>query len=206
MDLSAVKQAYRRHAHYYDLVFGLFLQRGRMLAIEKVNGLAETEVLEVGVGTGISLPHFARHKRIVGVDVSPEMLERARRRVREERLSHVQALLEMDAEQLAFADDSFEIVVAMYVASVVPNPPRLMSELQRVCVPNGHILVVNHSTRNGGLRGSAERRLAPLASMLGWRPDFALEPFLRAGTVDVVEWRDIKPFGLFTLVHCRNAK
>lgn len=204
IDLSAVKQAYRRHSHYYDAVFGRLLHKGRMAAVEKANGLPGTTVLEVGVGTGISLPHFARDKRIVGIDISPEMLKKARRRARG--LSNVAALLEMDAEQLAFADDSFEIVVAMYVASVVPNPPKLMGELQRVCAPGGHILIVNHSTRTGGLRGSAERRLAPLASMLGWRPDFALEPFLASGTARIVEWRDLKPFGLFTLVHSRNEK
>lgn len=206
MNLNSVRRAYRRHAPYYDVVFGALLQSGRMLAVDKVNRLPGRRVLEVGVGTGISLPHYTADKRIVGIDVSTEMLEKARRRAAEQGLANVEALLEMDAEAVAFVDDTFDIVAAMYVASVVPSPPRFLREMQRVCVNGGHILIVNHFTREGGLRGAAERKLAPLCNMLGWRPDFALDPFLKSGTLEVVEQRQTSPFGLFTLIHCRNAK
>lgn len=206
LNLASVRRAYRRHAPYYDVVFGNLLGSGRMKGVDKVNSLPGTNVLEVGVGTGISLPHFKSDKRIVGIDISKEMLEKARRRVNDRKLANVNALLEMDAEELAFADNTFDIVAAMYVASVVPNAPRLMREIQRVCVRGGHILIVNHFTREGGLRGAAERKLARLSHMLGWRPDFALEPFLDSGTVEVIEQRDTSPFGLFTLIHCRNVK
>ncbi len=206
IDLASVRRAYRRHAPYYDLVFGVLLQSGRRRTVECANRLPSVRLLEVGVGTGLALPHYRSDKRIVGVDISPDMLRWARRRVIDEGLANVEALLEMDAERLEFEDDSFDIVVAMYVASVVPNPPALLGEMQRVCRPGGDILVVNHFADGTGLRGVVERRLAPLSAHLGWRPDFALQPFLGAGTVEVIERLAADPFGFATLVHCRNDK
>jgi phosphatidylethanolamine/phosphatidyl-N-methylethanolamine N-methyltransferase len=206
MDLLSVKEAYRRHAPYYDIVFGTLLTRGRGLAVEMVNRLRGPRLLELGVGTGLSLRQYRSDRQIVGIDISPEMLKRARRRVASARLRNVLALLEMDAEELAFADNSFDIVAAMYVVSVVPDPVRLLREVQRVCVPGGDILIVNHFAQARGLRGEIERRLAPLSRHLGWRPDFALQPFLASGSVELVEWRNADPFGLVTLLHCRNTK
>lgn len=206
MDLLSVKQAYRRHAPYYDIIFGTLLTRGRGQAVDMVNRLRGGRLLELGVGTGLSLPQYERDKEIVGIDISPEMLRRARRRVLSAGLGNVLALLEMDAEELAFAEDSFDIVAAMYVVSVVPDPARLLREIQRVCVPGGDILIVNHFAQSRGLRGEIERRLAPLSKRLGWRPDFTLQPFLAAGSVELVEWHDADPFGLVSLLRCRNSK
>jgi phosphatidylethanolamine/phosphatidyl-N-methylethanolamine N-methyltransferase len=112
----------------------------------------------------------------------------------------------MDAEHLEFPDDSFDTVIAMYVASVVPHPDRLLHEIQRVCKPGGQILIVNHFAKPRGLRGHLERRLSRLSKKLGWRPDFALDPFLRSGSLEIVEIQRAAPLGLFTVLHCRNAK
>ena len=206
MDLAAVRRAYRRHAPYYDAVFGTALANSRRLTVGKVNALPGRRLLDIGIGTGLALPDYHTSKRIVGIDVSKEMLARARHRVAEHGLENVEALLDMDAERLAFADDSFDIVVAMFVAAVVPDPARLLQQIQRVCVAGGDIVIVNHFASVNGLRGQIERSLAPFAAQLGWRPDFELGPFLACGNVDVVELRDLPPLGWLTMVHCRNIK
>ena len=206
MDVTSVLAAYRRHAPYYDAVFGVLLGPGRQRTVKIANRLPGPRVLEVGVGTGLSLPRYRRDLRITGIDLSPEMLDIARRRVRSRRLAHVAAILEMDAEDLRFADNSFDLVVAMYVASVVPNPERLISEIQRVCRPNGDILIANHFAEPNGLRGKVERGLAPLSKKLGWRPDFPIDSVLSAGSLEVVDVHRVAPLGLFTILQCRNAK
>ena len=175
MDIESVRSAYRRHAPYYDAVFGILLHPGRRRTVQLANQVAGARVLEVGVGTGLSLARYRRDLRIVGIDVSTEMLRQARRRVSAKGLKHVEALLDMDAENLKFPDDSFDTVIAMYVASVVPNPDRLLAEIQRVCKPDGQILIVNHFAKPNGLRGRLVRGLSIWSKKLGWRPDFALD-------------------------------
>lgn len=204
MDLMSVKRAYRRYAGYYDVIFGVVLRNGRKYTTAKANSLPGKRVLEVGVGTGLSLTSYDPDKQIVGIDVSFEMLDKAQRRVDERAIANVEALLEMDAEQLLFEDASFDIVVAMYVASVVPDPPRFLSEIRRVCKPGGDILIVNHFARNSGLRGQIERQLAPLAQYLGWHPDFTLTSLLCESPLKIEEIRVLPPFGLFSFVHIRK--
>ncbi|MSO54614.1 MAG: class I SAM-dependent methyltransferase [Rhodospirillales bacterium] len=206
MDYATVRRAYRRHAPYYDAVFGAFLGRGRRVAIDTINRLSQRRILEVGVGTGVSLPRYRRDLQIVGIDISPEMLAKARRRVEEHGLANVEAIHEMDAENITFADSSFDVVAAMYVASVVPNPPKLLSEMIRVCKPGGDLIVVNHFMAEGGIRAAVERRLAPLSDILGWRPDFGLAAFVDGHKAHVIEHRHTDPFGMFTLVHFRCVK
>ncbi len=206
MDMQSVLNAYRRHAPYYDAVFGVLLGPGRRQAVGLANRLVGRRLLEVGVGTGLSLPHYRSDKLISGIDISPEMLRIARERVTEQDLGNVEAILEMDAENLKFADDSFDIVCAMYVASVVPHPERLVAEIQRVCKPNGEILIVNHFAEPKGLRGTIERKLAPLSKQLGWRPDFELDTVLKAGTLTVIGRQSAAPLGLFTILRCKNTK
>ena len=128
LDADAVRVAYRRWAGVYDLVVGGISGWGRRRAAAEVNGLPGTRVLEVGVGTGLALPIYAPEKRLTGIDLSADMLELARARVRAEGLQNVEGLHEMDAEQTSFAEGSFDIAVAMFVASVVPNPHRLLAE------------------------------------------------------------------------------
>ncbi|WP_242402542.1 class I SAM-dependent methyltransferase [Komagataeibacter kakiaceti] len=132
LDAAAVKAAYRRWAGVYDALFGSVSAFGRKRAVEAVNSLPGTRVLEVGVGTGLALPYYRANKHITGIDLSGDMLERARQRVRRLRLSNVDNLLEMDAEATQFADGTFDIAVAMFVASVVPHPRALLAELKRV--------------------------------------------------------------------------
>lgn len=202
MDLDAVVKAYRRYAGIYDLVFGPAFQWGRARSVARINALDCTTVLEVGVGTGLSLPRYRPDKRIVGIDVSLEMLAIARRRVANCGLKNVDTLAGMDAEQLGFRDGQFDAVVAMHVMSVVPNPHRCLAEMKRVCKRGGTILICNH------FAGKADkwitRRMQPLAKWLGWHPDFALAELLDGASLGIASRHDIPPFGLFKLIELRN--
>jgi len=203
LDAEAVREAYRRWAGVYDEVFGSVSGPGRRRAVAAVNALPGTRVLEVGVGTGLALPLYDPRKRVVGIDLSREMLSRARERVANRRLRNVVGLAEMDAEATAFADGSFDIAVAMFTATVVPDARRLYREMRRVVRPGGDLLFVNHFAAEGGLRWWAERTLAPLSRVLGWHPDFALGDLLEDPRAAVLI-EPCAPFGLFTLVRVPN--
>lgn len=204
LDADAVRAAYKRWAGVYDTVFGGVSGWGRRRAVAEVNRLPGTRVLEVGVGTGLALPHYTRDKRITGIDLSAEMLQRAHAKVAENQLVHVDALLELDAEATGFADGSFDIAVAMFVASVVPHPRRLLAEMRRVVRPGGHILFVNHFAAERGPRWWAERAMAPASRALGWHPDFAVDDLFGPGERGSINFSEVPPFGLFTLARLTN--
>ncbi|WP_018864989.1 MULTISPECIES: class I SAM-dependent methyltransferase [Thioalkalivibrio] len=177
MDLVSIRKSYKRYARHYDATFGRVFATGRERAQETLAPLSGKRVLEVGVGTGLSLPDYPDDCEIVGIDVSREMLEVARGRLNGG-LPAVSGLCEMDAEKLGFADGSFDAVVAMYVATVVPNPDRLFAEMWRVCRPGGQILVINHFASQQWLLRGFERCLRPLSRAVGFRPDMEFEDFV----------------------------
>ncbi len=178
LEIESVKAAYRRYAAVYDAVFGPVLQPGRKAVVQALGLRPGDRVLEVGVGTGLSLPLYPRDVSITGIDVSREMLEKARHRVARQRLANVEALLEMDAEQMSIPDASYDKVVAMYVVPVVANPVRLLQELHRVCRPDGEIFLVNHVRSDNRFIAAFEKALAPLSDKIGFRPDFELRDML----------------------------
>lgn len=178
MQIDTVKAAYRRYAGFYDALFGPVLQPGRKAVVEALKCRPGERVLEVGVGTGLSLDLYPEGVRVTGIDVSREMLDKARARVAKRKFSHVEALLEMDAEEMTFADASFDKVVAMYVVPVVPNPARLLAELHRVCKPQGEIYLVNHVRSDNPVISAVEKGLARFSDKIGFRPDFELRELL----------------------------
>lgn len=205
LDREAVLAAYRRWAGIYDWAFGAVSAAARRRTVALINRLPGLRVLEVGVGTGLALPLYAPEKRVSGIDLSPEMLQHARRRVVESKLGTIETLAEMDAEAMTFADASFDIAVAMFVASVVPHPRRLAREMRRVVVPGGQLLFINHFAAVAGPRWWAERALAPASRALGWHPDFAIEALLSAGDRANARLTPAPPAGLFTLVELPNG-
>ncbi|MGE0223445.1 MAG: class I SAM-dependent methyltransferase [Acetobacteraceae bacterium] len=204
LDAASIRDAYRRWAGVYDAVFGGVSSFGRKRAVALVNSLPGRDVLEVGVGTGLALPHYMRDKRITGIDLSAEMLDQARERVQELGLRNVNALYEMDAEATEFEDASFDTAVAMFVASVVPHPRQLLAEMRRVVRPGGNILFVNHFAAARGPRWWMERAMAPASRALGWHPDFAMEALFSTEDMEVVSATPVPPVGLFTLVRLAN--
>jgi len=199
MDTASVRHAYRRWAPVYDHTFGQVAEAGRKHAVEIINK-RKGRVLEVGVGTGLSLPCYGAHLSVTGIDLSPEMLEKAREKVARKKLDNVEALHEMDAGALAFPDETFDTVVAMYVMTVVPDPDKVMKELERVCAPGGEVILVNHFSQEEGIRGWLERRLAPFADLIGWHSVFEVDRVLTCDDLRLVERRALRPFGLFTML------
>lgn len=214
IDKDAVARAYDRWAPVYDLVFGPVFERGRQAAIaaaERVGG----RILEVGVGTGISLPDYSNKNRLYGVDISPTMLRKAQDRVSELGLKHVEGLAVMDAADLKFEDNSFDVVVAQYVVTTVPDPEGTLDEFARVLKPGGEIILVSRVGAEAGLRKSLERWFQPAARKLGWRTEFAWERYsewtARTPSISLIERRAMPPFGHFSLIRfgkvdCDSAK
>jgi phosphatidylethanolamine/phosphatidyl-N-methylethanolamine N-methyltransferase len=207
LDKETIAKAYARWAPVYDLVFGAVFERGRLASIEAAERIGG-RILEVGVGTGISLPDYSRNNRIVGLDISEPMLRKALQRVAEHKLDNVEALAVMDAEKLALRDASFDVVVAQYVITTVPNPEGTLDEFARVLRPGGEIILVNHIGAETGPRRAFEQGFAPLARRLGWRPEFRFERLAqwagRHGGVSVVEHRRMPPLGHFSLIRFRR--
>jgi len=206
MDLHDTLRTYRLFSGSYDIVFGPVFHPGRKDAVRIANDRPGQRLLEVGVGTGLSLPHFRPDSRVTGIDVSAEMLAKARRRAERRRLTHVEGLHEMDAENLEFADSSFDAVLALYVASVVPNPARFAAEMRRVCIPGGTIVVVNHFTSENPLLRLIEKRLGRLARHIGFHADFPFDAFRRDSRLSIREVRPSNLFGYWKLLRCVNEK
>src|SRR5712675_1184452 len=150
-DREMVEQAYDRWAPIYDLVFGGVFSKGRKAAIQTTNRIGG-RVLEVGVGTGISLPEYAPGVRVFGLDISAAMLDEARKRVQKLRLKNVEGLAVMDAANLEFPDGSFDVVMAQYVLSAVSNPEATMDEFARVLRPGGEIILLSRVSAEAGIR------------------------------------------------------
>lgn len=206
MELEAIIKAYRRYARLYDLYFGAVFQPGRRAVIERMGCRPGNHILEVGVGTGLSLPLYPESVRVTGIDISQEMLDRARGRVTRDALSSRISLHVMDAERMSFPDNSFDKVVAMYVVSVVPHPERLVDEMRRVCKPGGDIFIVNHFHSPNPLVGGVETLLAPLSRLMGFHPDFCLKTFVRQTGLEVLEKHPVNLFGYWNLLRARNNK
>jgi phosphatidylethanolamine/phosphatidyl-N-methylethanolamine N-methyltransferase len=206
-DREMVETAYDRWAPIYDLVFGGVFSKGRRAAILATNNIGG-RVLEVGVGTGISLPQYAPHLRVFGTDISEGMLDKAKARVKEQRLKNVEGLAVMDAEKLEFPDNSFDVVMAQYVVTAVPNPEAAMDEFARVLRPGGEIILLSRVSADAGLRHFIEKRLQPVVRQLGFRTDFAWSRYTqwvaKAHGVELVERRPVPPFGHFSLIRFRK--
>jgi len=203
IDKNTVERAYARWAPVYDLVFGKVFDAGRKASIaaaERIGG----RILDVGVGTGISLPDYSRAIRLVGVDYSAAMLKKAKERVRALKLSNVEALAVMDAKHLGFRDRFFDAVVAQFVVTALPEPEATLDEFVRVVKPGGEIILVNHIGAERGARKLFENGFAPVARRLGWRPEFPwarLEAWAaRHGGVALVERLPMPPLGHFSLI------
>ncbi len=206
MELPVIEKVYRRYAKRYDFYFGALFQPGRKAVINRMHCQPGERILEVGVGTGLSLPLYPSGVQVTGIDISEAMLARARARATRDQLEQVAALLRMDAEHMDFRDDSFDKVVAMYVVSVVPSPAQLVAEMRRVCRPGGELYIVNHFQHAHLLVAGIERLLAPLSRLLGFHPDFPLEKFLQQTGLVVSEQMPVNALGYWTLLRARNNK
>lgn len=197
-----VSRVYRRLATVYDWVFGPTLHQGRVIAIRRMDPQPGEHILEVGIGTGITADLYPEHCRVTGIDFSESMLDKARRRLEDKKLEHV-ALAPMDAADLDFPDDSFDIVYAAYVMSVVPDPVRVAREMKRVCRPGGRVIFLNHFRSPRPWLARIERWLSPLTVHVGFKSDLDLERFLRRAGLEAESVEKVNFPRLWSLVTCR---
>ena len=200
---ETVTKTYGRWAPVYDLVFGTVFERARHAAVAATNRVGG-RILDVGVGTGMCLPLYAPATQVVGVDLSEAMLRKARKRVVEQRLRHVEKLEVMDAEHLDFPAAAFDAVVAQYVINTVPHPEAALDEFARVLKPGGEIILVNRVGAEDGPRRTFEHLFTPVAQRLGWRSEFPWERFARwierSDGMRLIERRPVPPLGHFSLI------
>lgn len=208
MDTTAVKRSYKRYAPVYDRTFRWLLgQQGRRRAAEMANQ-REGRVLELGVGTGLTLPFYRPDHDVSGVDISPEMLEKAQQRVEEDGSTFIRELRVMDIEALDYPDNTFDTIVAAYVMSVVPDIAQALKEVERVTRPGGHVIFVNHFRhKEKGARAAIERGMSRFAAQLGWHPDFDMDEMLAQTNLEYLDREDnLPPLGLFTLLRLQKPE
>jgi phosphatidylethanolamine/phosphatidyl-N-methylethanolamine N-methyltransferase len=190
---------YSDFAPLYDKVFGKIFYSRLERVIEGLEIPRGARVLEVGAGTGTSFPAYPTHCEVTGIDLAPDMLARARQKIRENGWSHLK-VIEMNALDLEFAENSFDYVMAFHVVTVVPDPIRMIEEAKRVCKPGGRIVIVNHFTSDFPLLGSFTQALDPITRWLGWRTDLKLKPFIEMTDLTVEKVYKLSKTSLYTVL------
>ena len=194
---------YAELAPLYDKVFGKIFYNRLEYVIENLGIPPSAKVLEVGAGTGTSFPAYPSHCEIIGVDLAPDMLARARQKIQENGWTHIK-VVEMDALELNFPDNTFDYVMAFHVVTVVPDPVRMIAEAKRVCKPGGRIVIVNHFTSEVPLLGSLTQALDPITRWLGWRTDLRLKPFIEKTGLRVEKSYKLSKTSLYDVLLCRK--
>ena len=194
---------YSEFAPFYDRVFGKMFYNRLERVIDDLDIPPGALVLEVGAGTGTSFPAYPTHCHVTGVDLAPDMLARARQKIEDNGWSHLN-VLEMNALDLKFPDNSFDYVMAFHVVTVVPDPVRMIAEAKRVCKPTGKIAIVNHFTSDVPVLGSLTKAMDPLTRWLGWRTDLQLKPFIATTGLTVEKVYKINKTSLYTVVLARK--
>ncbi|HUF42678.1 MAG TPA: methyltransferase domain-containing protein [Verrucomicrobiae bacterium] len=192
---------YSEFAPLYDKVFGKIFYNRLERVIEDLNIPRGAKVLEVGAGTGTSFPAYPNHCEITGIDLAPDMLARARKKIEENSWSHLK-VMEMNALALEFPDNTFDYVMAFHVVTVVPDPVRMIAEAQRVCKPGGKIVIVNHFTSDRRILGTITQAFDPVTRWLGWRTDLKLKPFIKAADLTVEKRYKLNKTSLYTVLLC----
>ncbi len=205
MDLKKVERVYSKYASMYDHTFGKVFQESRESAVRGLPIQPGHRILEVGIGTGEALPLYPSLCEVFGIDLSDGMLEDARRRVGEFQLNHV-TLQRMDAGNMELPDDHFDIVMAAYVVTAVPDYRIVVDEMIRVCRPGGRIVMLNHFSNGNKVIAAVEKLISPLCKHIGFRTDLALHTVLEGTCLTVASKKKVNPLRFWHLVECVNKK
>ena len=206
MDDKSIIKSYKRVSSFYDYTFGQVFRPGQKKLVSMMNCSENDKVLEIGIGTGTSFKYYPSETSVTGIDISPDMLEKAKKNIKNLNLSKKNVLM-MNGEQLTFEDDSFDKVVGMYVVSVTQNPELLIKEMKRVCKPNGDIYLVNHFSfdTDSKIMKLIEKGLMPVSKYLGWRPYFPFSEFNSYAKLNVQSISKVNLFDYWGIIHAINT-
>lgn len=202
-----IKKVYKFYSSFYDFVFGQIFKAGRVKVAEIVNQITKSgdNILEVGVGTGLSLEYYNQDLNITGIDLSSHMLKIARERVRKKELKNIKSLLEMDAQNTTFKDNSFDVVVAMYVVTVVPDRIAFFNELKRICKKGGEIIIINHFSSTVKLLLGLEKILSSFSAKIGFHPNLSLKQFLQEANMKPINIESVNLFNGWNIIRFVNG-
>jgi phosphatidylethanolamine/phosphatidyl-N-methylethanolamine N-methyltransferase len=203
VDRDLIERLYARFASVYNAIFGRVLHAGREEAMRELPLKSGDEILEVGIGTGLTATLYPSDCRVMGIDLSEPMLKEAARHVESHGRTNVR-LWKMDASSLAFPDESFDVVYAAYVISVVPDPVAVLKEMRRVCRAGGHIVLLNHFLSTRPVLSVLERWLSPITARAGFRADLDLSVLLSQAGLEPVSVKKVNTPRIWSLVHCRR--
>jgi phosphatidylethanolamine/phosphatidyl-N-methylethanolamine N-methyltransferase len=205
LETEKVTEVYSRYSKFYDAVFGRVFHETRLDALRYLEIAENDHILEVGVGTGISLPFYPRNCRVTGIDLTGPMLDRGLARIQRLDLEHIE-LRQMDARHMAFPDDTFDSVMAAYVMTAVPSPRKVLSEMSRVCRPGGRIVLLNHFANHHPIVSRFERKISPFCSKIGFRTDLTVEDLMEGSSLRIERRLRVKPFRFWQVIQCVNEK
>lgn len=204
MSLSSVRKIYNAYAWFYDFAFGRIFHQGRHFSTDIINknAINNAQILELGVGTGLSLPLYRSDLNVTGIDISEKMLKKAEERIINDKIKTNISLKVMDAANLDFPDNSFDFIVAMYVASVVPDINAFLMEIARVCKPSGEIIFVNHFASEKPALRFLEKKFARVNNLVGFNSDFSINSILDYDQFNLLNSQNINLFGYWKVLHC----
>ena len=207
MDQNSIIKSYKRVSSFYDYTFGKVFKPGQRALIEKMSCNDSDIVLEIGIGTGASLQFYPNKTNVIGIDISPDMLDLAKEKIKNNKIENKYISM-MNGERLSFPDNTFDKVVAMYVMSVTQNPKSLVDEMKRVCKDDGDIYIVNHfsSESDKFWVKALEKGLMPISKILGWKPYFPFSEFNNYANLNVQEMSKVNIFNYWNIIHATNNK
>tara|TARA_B100000959_G_scaffold175804_1_gene184037 strand:- start:154 stop:777 length:624 start_codon:yes stop_codon:yes gene_type:complete len=207
LDQNSIIKSYKRVSSFYDYTFGKVFKPGQRALIEKMSCNDSDIVLEIGIGTGASLQFYPNKTNVIGIDISPDMLDLAKEKIKNNKIENKYISM-MNGEHLSFPDNTFDKVVAMYVMSVTQNPKSLIDEMKRVCKDDGDIYIVNHfsSESDKFWIKALEKGLMPISKILGWKPYFPFSDFNNYANLNVQEVSKVNIFNYWNIIHATNNK
>ena len=207
MDQNSIIKSYKRVSSFYDYTFGKVFKPGQRALIEKMSCDDSDIVLEIGIGTGASFQFYPDKTNVIGIDISPDMLDLAKEKIKNNKIENKYISM-MNGEHLSFPDNTFDKVVAMYVMSVTQNPKSLVEEMKRVCKDDGDIYIVNHfsSESDKFWVKALEKGLMPISKILGWKPYFPFSEFNNYANLNVQEVSKVNIFNYWNIIHATNNK
>ncbi len=203
MTVEYMEKLYNCYSGVYDFVFGKVFQSGRIMAPRLLELFPGARVLETGVGTGLSIPLLPDDIYLTGIDLSEQMLNKARKRILKMGRNDVE-LLKMDATNLDFPDNAFDRVLAAYFISVVPDPVRCVEEMKRVCKPGGYILFLNHFRSFNRFIARIDDMLSPICYRIGFNMNLDLYQLMNDTGLEVETLERIDFRGQWKAVRCVN--